>query len=92
MDLSPDKKWIYVSGKDLSLTKYDFKSFKLVKKTKQGTVHFFVESDYSFQVHFDEGRPSWADLGARCDLQGFAMFRFRAKFTSQDKRPCYITL
>ena len=42
MDLSPDKKWIYVSGKDLSLTKYDFKSFKLVKKTKQGTVHFLL--------------------------------------------------
>lgn len=35
MDISPSKKWIVVCGKDLPLSKYGFKKFQLLKKTKQ---------------------------------------------------------
>jgi hypothetical protein len=41
MDVDPDKKWIVVCGKDIPLAKYDYKKFKLIKKTKACKILIF---------------------------------------------------
>lgn len=56
MDLSPDKKWLIVAGKEIPLRKYDYKKFNLIKSTKsskhpiQFEISFLVFKCISMQV------------------------------------------